>query len=97
MKFTFKERQGFDKVQKNLKYCEIHKQWYVEHPWPLDHSCLPKNKEAAYQWLLALEGRLNKNPELADDFCQQIQDMLDGGAAVVLSEEKLEGLDNDYH
>ena len=97
MKFTFKEQQGFDKVQKNLKYCEIHKRWYVEYPWAVDRSCLPRNEEAAYQWLLSLERRLSKNPELADDFCQQIQDMLDRGAAVVLSEEELESWDKDYH
>ena len=97
MKYTFKEQQGFDIVQKNLVYCEIHKRWYVEYPWAMDRSSLPKNEKVAYQWLLSLERRLKKNPELADDFCQQIKDMLDRGAAIILSEEELKSWNKDYH
>ena len=40
MKYTFKEQQAFDIVQKNLVYCEIHKRWFVEYPWAMDRSSL---------------------------------------------------------
>ena len=47
--------------------------------------------------LLALERYLQNKPELGREHCEQIQDMIDRGAAVVLSKEVLEAWDGDYH
>ena len=97
MKYSFKEQQEFDIIQKNLFYCAEHKRWVTEYPWATDRSRLPRNEKAAFQWLLSLERSLKKDPELADDYCQQIKDMLDRGAAIFLSEEELNAWDKDYH
>ena len=49
------------------------------------------------QYLLSLEGRLLKHTELAQDFCNQIQDMIDRKAAVILSKEELAAWKGDYY
>ena len=43
----------------------------------------------AFQNLLNLEINLRRDDELADDFCQQVEDMVTRGAAVIMSEEQL--------
>ena len=97
MKYSFKEQQEYDHIQAKLEYCEERKRWFVEYPWAVDRSSLPKNEKAAYQWLLSLERMLSKKPELAVDYCQQIKDMLDRGAAVELTEDEVKEWDKDYH
>ena len=60
-------------------------------------STLPKNDRIAYQSLLALERKLSKDMELADDFCKQIEDMIQQGVEVVLSDEVIEAWKGDYY
>ena len=49
------------------------------------------------QNLLSLERRLLKHPEEAEEWCKQIQDMIDRGAAIVLSDEVLQEWKGDYY
>ena len=58
---------------------------------------LPKNYKVALQNLHAIEKRLSQDEELAKDFCNQIQDMIDRGVAVILSEDEVANWKGDYH
>ena len=94
-RFSFKEQTEFDIINKNL----FRKDgvWYSEYPWSCPRSVLPRNEKIAFKNLLSLERTLGKNEELANDFCQQIDDMVARGAAVILSEEELADWEGDYH
>ena len=89
MKYSFKEQQEYDLIQKNLFYVEEEKRWYTEYPWNTERSALPRNEKEAYQSLVALERRCLKNPELGKEFCSQIQAMVDRDAAIILTEEEV--------
>ena len=96
-KFSFSEQREFDTIMKNLFYDEGNKRWRTQYPWKFDRSVLPKNDKTAMKQLLTTEKFLQKNPDLATEFGEQIQSMVDRGVAVVLSEEELEQWDGDYH
>ena len=72
-KFSFKEQQEFDVINKNLFRVEGVNRWYTEYPWHCPRSVLPKNDKTALQNLRNLERSLSKNAELAEDFNQQIK------------------------
>ena len=66
-------------------------------PWLCKRCLLPQNEKRALQSLYALERKLAKNPELAEDYCQQIEDMVCRGVAIELSEEELRAWNGHYH
>ena len=98
MKYTYKEQQEYNAIHKTCSFvyngnCGLQ---YV-YPWITARSALPKNEKAAYQALLALERRLQKFPELAEEFCEQIQAMIDRGVAVEISDDELQNWTGDYY
>ena len=86
-KYSFKEQKDFDVICKNLTYHEDSKRRYTVYPWKHRRKALPRNDKTALKVLLSLEKSLQKNPDLAKEYCLQIQNMVDRGAAVILSEE----------
>ena len=96
-KYSYSEQKQFDLIQQNLKYNEEERRYYTVYPWKCPRSTLPKNDKIAHQSLLSLEHRLSKDPELAEDFCNQITDMLKRGAAIVLSDEEVHSWKGDYY
>ena len=96
-KYSFSEQKQHDLIKKNLFYDESAKRWVTEYPWKVPRDTLPRNHKIAMQNLCAMEKRLAHDDELANDFCKQIQDMLDRGAAVVLSEEELSNWSGDFY
>ena len=82
---------------KNLIYNAEEKRYYTTYPWLCERSTLPKNDRIAYQCLLSLERQLSRNPEFAEEFCVQIDDMVKRGAAVVLTEKEVESWDGPYY
>ena len=97
MKYNFKEQQEYNVIQKNLFYNEDQERWFTEYPWLTDRSALPRNDKAALQSLYSLERSLQKKPELAEAYCQQIRAMVERGAAVELSQEELQSWEGDYY
>ena len=96
-KYSFQEQKEHDIIKKNLTYDETAKRWFTEYPWITPRSALPRNEKQASQVLHALEKRLSANQELAKDFCDQIQAMIDRGAAIILSKEELDAWEGDYY
>ena len=96
-KFSFKEQREFDIINDNLFRVNGVNRWFTEYPWNCARSVLPRNDKTALQNLNSLEKNLAKNPELAEDFSKQIDEMLIRGVAVVLSDEELAGWSGDYY
>ena len=95
--YSHREQQEYDKIQKNLFYDDESRCWYTEYPWKRDRSVLPRNDKQALQSLLTLEKYLQKNPDLAVDFRNQIDQMVERGAAVVLSDKQLQSWKGPYY
>ena len=96
-KYTHKEQQEYDAIQDNLYYNSDEKCYYTKYPWNLDRSVLPKNDKIAFQCLLSFERTLSQDPELADDFCRQIDEMVNRKSARILSEDELNDWQGDYY
>ena len=47
MRYSFKEQQEYDVIQRNLVYDEHEKRWYTEYPWKTERSALPRNDNAS--------------------------------------------------
>ena len=88
-KYSYSEQKALEMIQKNLRYDAAHRRYYTVYPWLVPRSTLPKNDKIAYQSLMALERNLSRNPELAKEFCEQVDDMVKRGAAVILTEAQL--------
>ena len=95
--YSFKEQKELDIIQNNLKYNSAERRWYTVYPWICERSTLPKNDRVAYQSLLSLEKVLSRDPELANDFCSQIEDMVARGAAIKLTDEEFTSWTGDYY
>ena len=96
-KYMFEEQRQYNKINKNLFRVEGVNRWYTEYPWCCPRSTLPKNDKVALQNLASLERSLSRDPDLAADFNRQIEDMVERGAAVILSEEEILAWDGDYY
>ena len=97
VRYSFKEQREYDVINNNLYRVKDLKRWFTKYPWHCNRNFLPKNDRIAYQSLMSLEKRLSLNPEWADAFCKQVEEMLERGAAVHLTEEELEKWKGDYH
>ena len=96
-KYNIQEQQDLQEIKRNLKYNAEEQRWYTVYPWRCPRSTLPKNDRAAYQSLLSLKRRLSKDDDLAKEFCHQIENMLERGVAIVLSDEEVQSWSGDYH
>ena len=96
-RYSFKEQKEYDLIQKNLFYDEQSKRWFTEYPWLCERSVLPKNEKIVLQSLITIERNLLRNPEMAEAYCNQIQDMIERGTAAVLLPEELSAWKGDYY
>ena len=96
-KYSFTEQKEFDIISKKLFYDEQNKRWCIELPWRYERSTLPRNKDVALKSLIATEINLLRNPEWAETYCAQIQDMVDRGSAMMLTRKEIDEWAGDYH
>jgi len=61
-------------------------QWMIPYPWKADPKLLPENRSQVIKKLEATERRLQKNPENAEAYDQQIQEMEQMNTSRKLSE-----------
>ena len=84
-------------IQGNLHYDQENCTWVSEYTWLCERSTLPKNDKVAMQNLLSLERRLPTFPEQAKKWCEEIQEMVNRGAAIVLEDAIVEAWEGDYY
>ena len=75
-------------IQENLKYDEVCKCWTTSYPWLVDPETLPDSYYVALATLKSTEHTLAKDPEWAEKYRAQIQDMLDRNVARKLSKDE---------
>ena len=95
--YSFREQQEYDVIRNNLFRKEGENRWWTAYPWKSGRDALPKNDKAAMKSLLALEKMLKKNPEKAQAISEQIQEMKERGAVIILSEEEVQNWSGAYH
>ena len=92
---TQSEREETRIIQNSCK--KIGNQWMIPYPWKADPKLLPDNRSQAIKKLEATECRLQKNPENAEAYDQQIQEMEQMNTSRKLSERKLADYKGPVH
>ena len=95
--YTLKEERELQLIEKNLEYDEKDNTWTAEYPWIKDPHLLPDNRGAAFGRLISTERRLEKNPQHAKVYQQQIKDMTQRGVARKLTKEELDTYKGPIH
>ena len=95
--FSFKEQRELNLIKKNLVYNVEEKLWYTRYPWKFDRSALPMNDKKVLKLLQSLERSLQEKPEVAKEYSEQIQSIVERGVAVLLSEEEMKAWKVDYY
>ena len=96
-KFSFREQQAHDIINNNLFRIDGEQRWYTPLPWIESRDVLPKNDESALRDLLKVEKMLKSNPEKSAELCRQVDEMLESGVAIRLSEQEVEEWVGSYH
>ena len=89
-KITQSEREETRIIQSSCT--KMGNQWMIPYPWKADPKLLPDNRSQAIKKLEATERRLRKNPENAEAYDQQMQEMERMKFSRKLSEKEL----NEY-
>ena len=72
-------------------------QWTVAYPWKKDPDLLPDNQSQDKHMLIATERRLQRNPEHAAAYQQQMQEMVDLGFARKLTQAEIDSYEGPVH
>jgi hypothetical protein len=87
--YSFKEEQELKIIQENLEYDEQNKCWRTSYPWIVDPNTLPDNYHAALSTLTKTERTLQKDKEWANNYKQQMNDMVQRKVARKLTEQEV--------
>lgn len=87
--FSFREEQELKLIRDNLRYCAEETCWFTGYPWLVDPNQLPDNYDVALATLRNTERTLAKDPQWAQKYKDQIEDMLQRGVARKLSLEEV--------
>ena len=90
---SFKEEQELHLIRSNLEHDEAGQYWIAGYPWLVDPNSLPDNKRAAMATLKSTERSLAKDAAWATSYREQVQEMIERGAARRLSTQEIE----DWH
>ncbi|XP_071481170.1 uncharacterized protein [Diadema antillarum] len=91
-------RQEMDESKLISDSCQkVGKQWLVPYPWQKEPDLLPDNKAQAERMLYATERKLAKNPNHADAYDRQIQEMVEMKFARKLSKDEVRLYEGPVH
>ena len=94
---TLKGEKELELIEQNLEFDAKTQSWITEYPWVKDPNKLPDNRKAAYRMLISTEKRLSKNPDHAEVYNQQINDMVDRKVARKLNREETDNYKGPVH
>lgn len=72
-------------------------QWTISYPWKRDPTALPNNKNLAMRRLESTERRLKRNPEHANAYCKQMEEMQELKFARKLTNEEVKSYKGPVH
>ena len=85
---SFREEQELGEIRDNLEYNPEEKCWVTSYPWIVNPKVLPDNEHIAKAVLVKTEKTLIKDKDWADSYCEQMNDMMERGAARALPPEE---------
>ena len=88
-RYSFKEETELKLIDENLRYDSDNGAWVASYPFLHPRESLKGNKSVALKSMQATERTLAKNVNWGETYKSQIQDMVDRGAARVVSEQEL--------
>ena len=77
-------------IQSNLSFNKHTGRWQAAYPWIKSPHNLPNNRNYALGTLFSTEKRLKKKKDYADLYARQINDMINRGAARIVTEAELD-------
>ena len=81
-------RLVLDKIRDKLELNPLTQQWTTEYPYQCDPSVLKDNRSQAVAMTTKTEKRLERNNVLKEKFHEQVQDLVQRGVFVRISEEE---------
>lgn len=95
--YSLKEERELKLIEKNLQCNEQESCWIAAYPWIKDPYLLPNNKKAAFGRLLSTERRLTRNPQHAEVYQVQIEDMIERQVARKLTQKEVDNYEGPTH
>ena len=94
-KLTQTEREEAKLIEESC--LKVENQWMIPYPWRKDPSQLPDNRGLAIKRLESTERRLKRNPEQAEAYCKQMEEMESMKFARKLSKEEQDKYHGPVH
>lgn len=83
------EQYELEVIRNNLKFDEEKKRWVTTYPYKKLPVEIRDNKEQALKFLHRTERRLEKNPVVSQQYCQQFDDLCNRGAFKEIPDDEL--------
>lgn len=94
-KLTQTEREEAKLIEESC--LKVENQWMIPYPWRKDPNQLPDNRGLAIKRLESTERRLKRNPEQAEAYCKQMEEMESMKFARKLSKEEQDKYHGPVH
>ena len=94
-KLTQTEREEAKLIEESC--FKVENQWMIPYPWRKDPNLLPDNRGLAIKRLESTERRLKRNPEQAEAYCKQMDEMESMKFARKLSKEEQDKYHGPVH
>ena len=94
-KLTQTEREEAKLIEESC--LKVENQWTIPYPWRKDPNQLPDNRGLAIKRLESTERRLKRNPEQAEAYCKQMEEMESMKFARKLSKEEQDKYHGPVH
>lgn len=87
---SIQDELELEMIQSNLSFNKHTGRWQAAYPWIKSPHNLPNNRNYALGTLFSTEKRLKKKKDYADLYARQINDMINRGAARIVTEAELD-------
>ena len=86
---TLKDERELEQIEAGVSFDPEKSRWVANYPWVRRPEELPDNRKIAVQMMLSTEKKLDRNPEKAEIFHQQMEDLIERGVARRVGEEEM--------
>ena len=87
---SLKDERELEQIETGVSFDAEKGRWIANYPWMRRPEELPDNRRIAVQMMLSTEKKLSRNPEKAEIFHQQMEDLMERGVARKVSKEEIE-------
>ena len=87
---SLKDERELEQIEAGVSFDAEKGRWIANYPWVRRPEELPDNRKIAVQMMLSTEKKLSRNPEKAEIFHQQMEDLMDRGVARKVTKEEIE-------